>query len=68
MGKIKDQIIVSESIKLYENTFRFIYVQTSFLTQFSKIAQKLVIVRSLIFCNYLELMIFISYKEMNTWE
>lgn len=31
MGKIKDQIIVSESIKMYENKFRFICVQTSFL-------------------------------------
>lgn len=35
---------------------------------FSKISQKLIIVRSLIFCNYLELMVYISYKEINTWE
>lgn len=26
MDKIKDQIILSESIEIYENTFRFIYV------------------------------------------
>lgn len=31
IGKLKDQIIVSESIKMYENKFRFICIQTLFL-------------------------------------